>query len=478
MTKPHFSAEPSMEDILTSIRKMISEERLGPRPVPDQIGRTPFGDTRQPAAARSGEREPLPDRAPAARSAPSFSSLSDALKTAAPGSTQRLTLEEKIADMLEDGADPDADPAGPADSLAVFAGRSPASAPEPDRINARQSPGTETPPNRMRPVSGVPQAPMNGAASHREPRPAVPAPAKPLPTERPAARRVPTQSRPNGAPAGAPKDLGPKDTGPKDKGPAGAEPRQADTQRIIAMPSRLPPAPGAGAADASPAGPTVNGANVSPLGPRPLPGGPQPARPSTRESDKVMAKVAEKVSDRIAARGPDAPQHGLTKADAPPAAPRAEAHREQPTPQRETPGAFGGAAPATTPNVSEDALKAFVEKAAEGATTSAEPDAAKPSTARAPSEALIDAVVDLVHREPESLSVFTSGSAFIHGVTGDEPHSDKPAVSTRKLDRSASELLRPMLRQWLADNMPRIVEEALRSELMSSQSAETDADET
>ncbi|HWK34393.1 MAG TPA: DUF2497 domain-containing protein [Hyphomicrobium sp.] len=34
-----------------------------------------------------------------------------------------------------------------------------------------------------------------------------------------------------------------------------------------------------------------------------------------------------------------------------------------------------------------------------------------------------------------------------------------------KLDRAAAELLRPMLRQWLADNMPRIVEEALRSEL-------------
>jgi cell pole-organizing protein PopZ len=33
------------------------------------------------------------------------------------------------------------------------------------------------------------------------------------------------------------------------------------------------------------------------------------------------------------------------------------------------------------------------------------------------------------------------------------------------MDRAAAELLRPMLRQWLADNMPRIVEDALRSEL-------------
>ena len=33
------------------------------------------------------------------------------------------------------------------------------------------------------------------------------------------------------------------------------------------------------------------------------------------------------------------------------------------------------------------------------------------------------------------------------------------------MDRAAAELLRPMLRQWLAENMPRIVEDALRSEL-------------
>jgi cell pole-organizing protein PopZ len=37
------------------------------------------------------------------------------------------------------------------------------------------------------------------------------------------------------------------------------------------------------------------------------------------------------------------------------------------------------------------------------------------------------------------------------------------------MDRAAAELLRPMLRQWLADNMPRIVEDALRSELTDTQ---------
>jgi len=42
MNKPQFASEPSMEDILASIRKMISDDRSGPRPLPDQMTRTFF----------------------------------------------------------------------------------------------------------------------------------------------------------------------------------------------------------------------------------------------------------------------------------------------------------------------------------------------------------------------------------------------------------------------------------------------------
>ena len=49
MTKPQFASEPSMEDILASIRKMISDDRSGPRPLPDQMTRTPFPDATAPA---------------------------------------------------------------------------------------------------------------------------------------------------------------------------------------------------------------------------------------------------------------------------------------------------------------------------------------------------------------------------------------------------------------------------------------------
>jgi hypothetical protein len=129
----------------------------------------------------------------------------------------------------------------------------------------------------------------------------------------------------------------------------------------------------------------------------------------------------------------------------------------------------------------ESALADLLAQTQEHAEVTPQPHAA--------SEALLDELVDLVHNEPGSLSVFTSGSAFIHGVGSHPPKADRapeaetPSTAPQtlngagapKLDRNAAELLRPMLRQWLAENMPRIVEDALRSELMSSQPAPKDS---
>jgi cell pole-organizing protein PopZ len=105
-------------------------------------------------------------------------------------------------------------------------------------------------------------------------------------------------------------------------------------------------------------------------------------------------------------------------------------------------------------------------------------DAGTPAASHnAAQEALLDAVVDMVQKQPESLSVFTSGASFISGVVGKVQAAEvSKAVDAAtgapgaapKMDKAAAELLRPMLRQWLSDNMPRIVEEALRSELMSA----------
>ncbi len=76
---------------------------------PFALRREPLRDIRGRAlefraarGARGSRRTPVPEE----RAAPSFSSLSDALKAAAPLPEQRRTLEEKIADMLENGEAP------------------------------------------------------------------------------------------------------------------------------------------------------------------------------------------------------------------------------------------------------------------------------------------------------------------------------------------------------------------------------------
>ena len=106
MSKPQLASEPSMEEILASIRKMISDDRPGPSPMPDQMGRTPFGESRTGGAGRQqdptapGCRRPVPQgEAPASN----FNSLADALKVATALSDQRRSLQQEIASVLEKG---------------------------------------------------------------------------------------------------------------------------------------------------------------------------------------------------------------------------------------------------------------------------------------------------------------------------------------------------------------------------------------
>jgi cell pole-organizing protein PopZ len=140
-------------------------------------------------------------------------------------------------------------------------------------------------------------------------------------------------------------------------------------------------------------------------------------------------------------------------------------------------------APSSSSVLSSAALFAASSQPAKAATASPtasiEPAETEPVSAAAaaaaassgPSETLVDAVMEMVHAQPETLSVFTSGANFIHGARKLAAEAAAKAGSGPggpKIDGAAAELLRPMLRQWLADNMPRIVEDALRSELMSA----------
>jgi cell pole-organizing protein PopZ len=370
MTKPQFASEPSMEDILASIRKMISDDRSPTRPRPDPMTRTPFAEVSSPAPV-----EPGATAATVARSGPSYGSLSEAIKAAAQPADQRRTLEERITDLLEKGG------TGSADPLAALAHR------------AQPAPAA---PSR-------PSAPAASLSSQSASSSAVDS-ALPFGTRAPQA--------PTAAPAVTPATTAAPET-------------NAEPQRVIAMPSRYPSAP-ATSTPAPAANGQLNGTSVASFGSRVGTNGAQPVRATPPAEEPVAARTAMPAAE--------------------PALDTLKAY--DPAPADVVKGAIGEPAPAMTP--------------------------------AAPSEALVDAMIELVKNEPASLSVFTSGAAFMKGVSekgiGVEKslaaHKQAPAVAPAhsddgapELDGAAAELLRPMLRQWLAENMPRIVEAALRSEL-------------
>ena len=60
------------------------------------------------------------------------------------------------------------------------------------------------------------------------------------------------------------------------------------------------------------------------------------------------------------------------------------------------------------------------------------------------------------------------------GLPGDIVPTMAQGTGVRTLDDTIIELLRPMIRQWLDDNMPRMVEKALRIEVAASVKSKID----
>lgn len=376
MSKPQAASEPSMEEILASIRKMISDDRPGPNPMPDQMGRTPFGEPVKSVSEYSGRGSPAESGStrPAGAQPSNFNSLADALKVATALSDQRRSLQQEIATALEKG------PRGTViDPLGFTTGLQ--STPAAARGEGVRLPeGSASP----APAGKEPQLPSFPAWNNQS--------AKPARDDSPELMSfdfgtvVPRQETSLKA-APATSEAKPSADKPESK----SAPAASEESRVVSMPSR-------GAA------PAAASSTVAPF--------PRPARDAAK------------------------------------------------------PGSDTGQA----------------DKAPEQASSTATPaPSTKEEKASAEAEALLDAVVDMVQQQPESLSVFTSGASFIGGIAG-KKHSELVAAATAakekavataapgappKLDGAAAELLRPMLRQWLADNMPRIVEDALRSEITS-----------
>lgn len=395
MSKPQVAAEPTMEEILASIRKMISDDKPGPSPMPDAMGRTPFGQSisrGSPAAETSGRAaSELGAANRAGGASPSnFNSLSDALKVAAALSDQRRSLQQDIATAL------DKVPRNNLEALTeLSAGRADPTRSLAEEHSAKAAGAGKAPsPSASEAASGLS---LTGSASQD------------------------LLSFDFGT-------MVPERDGNQPKSPTG------DAKRGIADP----------ATELSAAKPEGKAEQ-------------QPGRSEASAESRVLPLRSGLSGSAINIAPFPRPMREATKSvEADPPAP-ATPILEESAPTRE--------------GVSAEASKAEMHPA-----TKAEP--VEGDALGKHGEALLDAVVDLVQQQPNALSVFASGASFISGVGGKKPAETLPAVaevpsapavtaetSAPKMDRAAAELLRPMLRQWLAENMERILEEALRSEI-------------
>jgi len=401
MTRPQFAGEPSMEDILTSIRKMISEEPAGPRPIPDQIGRTVF----------------------------SFS-VPEAQQVA--NEPQQGSLEDNIARLLNERSGPAQAPVQNSRPLATFSRGQ-------DLQPAADAPGRGSDFDKPASQANDATVPFGHRAAEGRPfstdKTGSTDPSKDTIGTKPGVAKVSSLvANLEKARASAASEA---------RGKKVEDPLIADAPAPEAVAAALLDKSGAQLSNGDVRPPAANGATISILGSQPVQSEAFRADDSVRGTPRDASKHAVKRAGDIAAGVLDS-------------------------------GILGDAV-----------LRSLRSSEANGSVRAA----AKPGSASPPSEVLLDAVVDMVKNDPSSLSVFTSGSAFVHGVTSGEKSKTsaftsgsafvhgvssgkKPgnsAAPPRKLDTAASELIRPMLRQWLSENMPRIVEEALRSELDSSE---------
>ncbi|MEI9901341.1 MAG: hypothetical protein WDN31_15705 [Hyphomicrobium sp.] len=397
MNKRQMASEPSMEEILSSIRKMISDDKPGPNPLPDMMGRTPFGESisrsSAPAEVNGGTHgETGIEARTGAASGSSFNSLADALKVATALSDQRRSLQQEIANVIEKG---------PRNNLEAL---------------------TEMSATRAVVADGNIAALGGGAAQSA----AIAA-----------VSGEPAQS------ASEAKDLLSFDFGTMVPRREDAQPKPptGDAKRNASAPTGV----AAPAAEASAA--KAEGKSEQPAEPRVFP---------LRSGLNGSAN------------------HGFNGSGLNVAA--------FPRPVREV-GKIAEPEPAPVPSepAKFDELPEAQEQAAGEVQPASVEETLQSVALSKHGEALLDAVVDLVQQQPGAMSVFASGDSFIYGSGGKK--SAKPAeivpvvtevrnaevvveaAGAPKMDRAAAELLRPMLRQWLAENMERILEDALRSEL-------------
>lgn len=506
MNRPDKAGEPSMEEILASIRQIIADEPATDQPEPVIEPNPLVPQAHEPKAPEP--RAPLADR------------LNNVLKsgplppTSPLGSKRPLSFDQDLADMFDEQEEAGGPLAAPKPDLRVPPGLSHPMArksfvPHPGEQSAKPTAdGAAALPPQLAPSEPlVPPPPFGGSSPPEKPAAETPPPAFGFPPLRKASFYPPQPKAPTApaqaasAPQPAAPGIGPAaKAGPFDLGsgaphvsPAGGEGGSPRVGGGIGA-----PAPGAApvAADAGPK-----------LGPAPFSDPAREAKDATAvaQPGPVNRGAAPETAAPVFASAPppsaaSAPSPSAASAP-PPAAERSRpapgspagasvppyarastdvGHDPVPPPQPADPGpaeprpfagpftgtppassGFGGASRfAAEPDPSSsaaahqalDALAQGLAASAAASAASIAPEAASPAIALTP----------VVEPEPSPQAAPQPSTL---------PATVSPAASnpgTRTLEDAVADMLRPMLQQWVAENMPRIIERALRTEVAAA----------
>lgn len=521
MNKPGQIGEPSMEDILASIRKIIAEDPAAtpPRPAPEAASRgtsttLPNTAVTAPAATNpvrpdpgplSGRLSDLMRNGPAEASAPAV----------APPSAVH-PLDDDLADLLDEPSKPAAPKANAAPSpFAASSAAAPAISAKPEPVtNWRTMPAGAPPPKRdldARPVPPIDAMPAT--AQQRTPAPDQRAaadlgsfiPSRPAETPTARAPMSQPQQMPNGLSA-APVVPTPR-AEPKLPSFSAAEPAppapRAPPVVIASMPPLKPaeelaqpkaPAPAAGAMQpAKQSEPSAPGKDVvsktapqviaampplhrAPIEPKPEPA-PTPVAQTVEAKPAAIVEQAPKAAPELADT-PSLVQPSAieTKADSVSVEAPVQAKTVDPVPVS-SPSAVA-AAPLPAPTSAADALGALAAGLAKVNASTPSDNAATRPEAMPPLTRTVfaDPEYFVPTSAPKSVEpaatvpapVAVPPVAPIAHALPSTPDATEAAPAQRTMEDTVAELLRPLLKQWLADNMPRIVEKALRIELASS----------
>ena len=448
MSRVEKAAEPSMEEILASIRKIISEEPASPRPLP-QVAAAP------PPSAPASRLDPAPVL-------PNGGLASLAVANGARKTAPSAPAVDDVLDALSNDI-----PTRPGASLAL----KPAAVPAPQTPAAPAAPLASSP-TAAPPIEAPPwltQKPQ-GSVSAGDKRPAIPSPAAPLPPQ-PSPRDLPRPffSDPPASPQAA---VAQPAAGLQAGSPGTIEPQrraQVDLGAVV---------PGRG--ESLPQAPSLS---------MPQPG--VPTRPGgAREELAIVPHVTIG-----AAAGANGHHNGSSHQREPTTDTRLSEPQRSPAPaSAET---TGGRRPDPIPHSRVVAPMSAAAAGLNGSSPGSPPSAARQSEgeAQAPARPTVEAKqpggamngsangsMNGSATKEGTASPVTDGAAKVPAVPAPSvaalaPTPPAPLGSTatlpsaqpiRTMEDTVAELLRPMLRQWLDANMPRIVEKALRVELAES----------